>query len=260
MELAIHILKTNSVDAPFLSKNTERGWWSAEMDNQFKETFGSWIQAIGTVISAIAGTPSHVLDEEFLNNLDLIGNELQATGNALLADAEETWSLDKFGNIIQAIGNSTVILGLVIDFDEITKQELIIKGNLIQALGGGTALAGAYENPDEPEQAFNATGNLLQAIGNSMQAMGGIAELKNSILEKDQDKDQEQEEQDKEQEQQKYQYPNLEEKPSDAELIQVMGGWVQAVGSVISLIGQLRSNEDENSGNGSSNESNSNDE
>ncbi|MGM0885373.1 MAG: DUF6944 family repetitive protein [Bacillota bacterium] len=230
------------------------------MDNQFKETFGSWTQAIGTVVSAVAGTPSNVLDEEFRKNLDLIGNELQATGNALLADAEETWSLDKFGNIIQAIGNSTVILGLVIDFDEITKQELIIKGNLIQALGGGTALAGAYENPDEPEQAFNATGNLLQVIGNSMQAMGGIAELKNSILEKDQDKDQEQEEQDKEQEQQKYQYPNLEEKPSDAELIQVMGGWVQAVGSVISLIGQLRSNEDENSGKGSSNESNSNDE
>ncbi|MCT4478594.1 hypothetical protein N0U24_15895 [Peribacillus frigoritolerans] len=230
------------------------------MDSQFKETFGSWTQAIGTVISAVAGTPSKVLDEEFRTNLDLIGNELQATGNALLADAEETWSLDKFGNVIQAIGNSTVILGLVIDFDEITKQELIIKGNLIQALGGGTALAGAYENPDEPEQAFNATGNLLQAIGNSMQAIGGIAELKNSILEKDQDKDQEQEEQDKEQELQKYQYPYLEEKPSDAESIQVMGGWVQAVGSVISLIGQLRSNEDENSGDGSSNESNSNDE
>ncbi|CAH0311111.1 MULTISPECIES: DUF6944 family repetitive protein [Peribacillus] len=230
------------------------------MDNQFKETFGSWIQAIGTVISAIAGTPSDVLDEEFRNNLDLIGNELQATGNALLADAEETWSLNKFGNQLQAIGNSTVILGLVIDFDEVTKQELIIKGNLIQALGGGTALAGAYENPDEPEQAFNVTGNLLQVIGNSMQAIGGIAELKNSVLEKDKEKDQKEEEQEKEQELQKYQYPYLEEKPSDAELIQATGGWVQAVGSVISLIGQLRSNEEENSGKGSSNESNSDDE
>ncbi|MBT2648087.1 hypothetical protein J7E52_15555 [Bacillus sp. ISL-34] len=230
------------------------------MDNQFKETFGSWTQAIGTVISAVAGTPSNVLDEEFRKNLDLIGNELQATGNAILADAEETWSLNKFGNQIQAIGNSTVILGLVIDFDEVTKQELIIKGNLIQALGGGTALAGAYENPDEPEQAFNATGNFLSVIGNSMQAIGGSAELKNSILEKDQEKDQKQEEQDKEQDLQKYQYPYLEDKPSDAELIQVMGGWVQAVGAIISLIGQLRSNDEENSGDGSSNESNSNDE
>ncbi|MGZ9818883.1 DUF6944 family repetitive protein [Peribacillus simplex] len=214
-----------------------------------QRNFGSWTQAIGTVISAVAGTPSNVLDEEFREKLDLIRNELQATGNALLADAEETWSLDKLGNVLQAIGNSTVILGLVIDFDEVTKQELIIKGNLIQALG---ALAGAFENPDEPEQAFNVTGNLLQAIGNSMQAIGGIAELKNSVQDKDQQKDQEQEVQ-------KYQYHDLEEKPSDAELVQVMGGWIQAVGSVISLIGQLRSNE-ENAGDDSSIDSNANDE
>lgn len=40
---------------------------------------------------------------------------------------------------------------------------------------------------------------------------------KNSVLEKDQEKDQKEEEQDKEQELQKYQYPELEEKPSDAE-------------------------------------------
>ncbi|MBT2668170.1 hypothetical protein J7J00_22265 [Bacillus sp. ISL-4] len=38
------------------------------------------------------------------------------------------------------------------------------------------------------------------AIGNSMQAIGGIAELKNSVLEKDQEKDEKEEEQDKEQE------------------------------------------------------------
>ncbi|MFF2497341.1 MULTISPECIES: hypothetical protein [unclassified Peribacillus] len=88
-----------------------------------------------------------------------------------------------------------------------------------------------------------------------MQAIGGIEELKNSVLEKDQEKDLKEEEQDKEQE--KYQYPSMEEKPSDAELIQATGGWVQAVGSVISLIGQLRSNQEENSGEGSSNESHS---
>ena len=86
---------------------------------------------------------------------------------------------------------------------------------------------------------------------------------KNSVLEKGQEKDQKEEEQDKEQgkeqELQKYQYPDLEEKPSHAELIQATGGWVQAVGSVISLIGQLRSNQEENSGEGSSNESNSDD-
>lgn len=234
------------------------------MDSQFKETFGSWTQAIGTVISAVGGTPSKVFDEDFRKNLDLIGNELQATGNAILADAEETWSLDKFGNQIQAIGNSTVILGLVIDFDEVTKQELIIKGNLIQALGGGTAVAGAYENPDEPEQALNVTGNILQAIGNSMQAIGGISELRNSILEKDQENDEgekqendEGKQEENEEGKQKYQYPDLDEKQTDAELIQTMGGWIQAVGSVLNLIGQLRSNNESQSGQDSSNESHS---
>ncbi|MFD9624899.1 DUF6944 family repetitive protein [Peribacillus muralis] len=220
------------------------------MDSQFKETFGSWAQAIGTVISAVGGTPSHVFDEEFRKNLDLIGNELQATGNALLADAEDTWSLNKLSNQIEAIGNLTVILGLVIDFDEVTKQELIIKGNLIQALGGGTAVADAYVNPDQPEQALNVTGNILQVIGNSMQAIGGIDELRNSIQEKDQeedDKKQENDEEENEEGNQKYQYPDLEKKPTDAELIQTMGGWIQAVGSVLNLIGQLRSNQESRS-------------
>ncbi|WP_185150779.1 hypothetical protein [Peribacillus simplex] len=92
-----------------------------------------------------------------------------------------------------------------------------------------------------------------------MQAIGGIAELKNSVLEKDQEKDEKEEEQDKEQELQNINIL-IWKKPSDAELIQATGGWVQAVGSVISLIGQLRSNEEENSGEGSSNESNSVDE
>ncbi|MGE7877276.1 DUF6944 family repetitive protein [Peribacillus muralis] len=66
------------------------------MDSLFKETFGSWTQAIRTVISAVGGTPSDVLDEDFRKNLDLIGNELQATGNAILVDVEETWLLNKF--------------------------------------------------------------------------------------------------------------------------------------------------------------------
>ncbi|MFE4426005.1 hypothetical protein ACFRH9_02755 [Peribacillus butanolivorans] len=66
------------------------------------------------------------------------------------------------------------------------------------------------------------------------------------IAERDKDKD-------KEQEKQKYQYRNIEEEQSEGELIQVMGGWIQAVGSIISLIGQLRSNnEDKGDGDSSS--------
>ncbi|MFB7639541.1 hypothetical protein [Peribacillus butanolivorans] len=58
------------------------------------------------------------------------------------------------------------------------------------------------------------------------------------LAERDKDKDQ-----DKEQEKQKYQYRNIEEEQSEGELIQVMGDWIQAVGSIISLIVFLATDE-----------------
>ncbi|MFC9597843.1 hypothetical protein ACFTQL_08000 [Peribacillus butanolivorans] len=60
-------------------------------------------------------------------------------------------------------------------------------------------------------------------------------------------------ERDKDKDKQKYQYRNIDEEQSEGELIQVMGGWIQAVGSIISRIGQLRSNnEDKGDGDSSS--------
>lgn len=65
------------------------------MDNQLKVIFGSWIQAIGTVISAIGSTPSDENNKEFQFNLNLWGNVLQATGNAVLADVQEMITFEK---------------------------------------------------------------------------------------------------------------------------------------------------------------------
>lgn len=185
------------------------------VNNQLKEIIGSWIQAIGTVISAIGNTPSSVIKSEFLYNLDLWGNVLQATGNALVADSQETISLEKIGNKVQAIGNTTVIAGMVITFKEETKQLLIIKGNWLQAVGGGIALSDELEHRETPEQTFNIIGNLLQVIGNSLQAIGGIYELENNNEKKD-------------------------ENSIDGQSLQVNGSWIQAVGSVISAIGQTK--------------------
>ena len=56
-------------------------------------------------------------------------------GNALEADGQGEENLEKIGNELQSIGNVTVISGLVIDFEDITQQKLIIIGNWIQALG-----------------------------------------------------------------------------------------------------------------------------
>ena len=80
------------------------------------------------------------------NNLDVVGNTLQGTGNALIADGEEAFTLDQIGSAVQAIGNSTVIIGLISTFSRDTKDRLIINGNFIQALGGGVSAADITEN------------------------------------------------------------------------------------------------------------------
>jgi hypothetical protein len=59
------------------------------MDNQSKQLIGSWTQAVGTVIAAFGSTPTIIILEEMQEDLNLVGNVLQATGNALAADGIE---------------------------------------------------------------------------------------------------------------------------------------------------------------------------
>lgn len=44
------------------------------MDNELKATFGSWVQAIGTTLSAIGATPSKNISDTLLGDLNLWGN------------------------------------------------------------------------------------------------------------------------------------------------------------------------------------------
>jgi hypothetical protein len=176
------------------------------MDNELKATFGSWVQAIGTTLSAIGATPFKNISDTLPEDLNLWGNVLQATGNSLVADSEENFTLEKIGNAIQAIGNSTVIVGILINFNEKTKKELNIKGNLLQAVGGGVSLADALGREPTEKELYSIYGNLLQTIGNTLQALSGINELRNR----------------------KGQELNL------------VGSWIQAIGSIISALGQSK--------------------
>ncbi|KIL53056.1 DUF6944 family repetitive protein [Jeotgalibacillus campisalis] len=185
------------------------------MDNQFKEVFGAAIAAIGTIISAVGSTPSIPIPDQSQDDLNLWGNVLQATGNALEADGQEGPSLEKTGNEIQAAGNITVIAGLVQVSDETNNNKLVITGNWIQALGGLVSLADEVSDGSAPGQTEAIIGNLLQAIGNSMQAVSGVYELRNSGS------------------------------SSAAEIVYyqqigVYGSWIQAVGSVLSFLGQIQ--------------------
>jgi hypothetical protein len=186
------------------------------MENEFKSIFGAWTQAIGTVVSAIGSTPFPYVSEKWLTDLDLIGNVMQGTGNALQADATKGEPLEKIGNEIQAIGNSTCVTGIMIEFDEETKQKLIITGNWFQALGGLTVVGDQLSERLNGDQSLILIGNLLQAIGNSLQATSGTYELN--------DKDK--------------MYGQGDTKHTQT--LHVSGSWIQAVGSVMCLIGQLK--------------------
>ncbi|EJR23687.1 MULTISPECIES: DUF6944 family repetitive protein [Bacillus cereus group] len=216
------------------------------MENQFKEIFGAWVAAIGTITSAIGSTPFDFISSNVRKDLNVYGNVLQAVGNALEADGQEEVSLEKIGNEIQSIGNVTVISGLIIDFKEETQIKLVIAGNWTQALGGLTALADEFEDTSDKDETLNIIGNLLQSIGNSLQAIGGIDELKN-IRNKDQS-NKEGNVNDVEKDT-NTQVNNETNENEEGKLIDIIGSWVQAVGSVISLIGQIREESEELEGN-----------
>jgi hypothetical protein len=197
------------------------------MEKQTKLVFGSTMQALGTVVAAIGSTPSEKISEDIRNDLSLIGNVLQAVGNALLVNAGGEF-LEDVGNSIQSTGNSIVVAGLIIDLEKDTKSRLEITGNFMQALGGSSALGGNLKEGPSLIGSYNIIANLLQVIGNSMQAVGGVYELK------DHDKN------------------TKELNPlRNSQTLEVSGSWIQAVGSVLSLIAQLKE-VNESSNNGSS--------
>ncbi len=187
------------------------------MDDKFKEIFGAVVAAIGTILSAVASFPSEttrIID--LYKDFDIVGNTLQAVGNALQADGQKEPSLEKLGNEIQSIGNSTVLAGLVWNIEDDSKEKLIITGNWLQALGGAVALGDEFNDPTAAGQIYNINGNLLQSIGNSLQAIGGSINLKEKQLSKE------------------------EETASSGDSIIFAGSWIQAVGSVLSAIGQVK--------------------
>ncbi|HDR4863249.1 TPA: hypothetical protein QCR61_005622 [Bacillus cereus] len=216
------------------------------MENQFKEIFGAWVAAIGTITSAIGSTPFDFISSNVRKDLNVYGNVLQAVGNALEADGQGEVSLEQIGNEIQSIGNVTVISGLIMEFKEETQIKLVIAGNWTQALGGLTALADEFEDTSDKDEYLNIIGNLLQSIGNSLQAIGGIEELRSIRNEDRSNKEGNINDVEKDIDTQVNNETNENE---EGKLIDIIGSWVQAVGSVISLIGQIREESEELKGN-----------
>lgn len=156
------------------------------------EVIGAWVNAIGTISSAISSTPMRGLKgenrkrwEDLSFQLDFGGNTFQAIGNIIEAFLGEPSVLEDAGEIIQASGNVTVLFSLLAAEAEEEKEEvakdadraikLNITGNAQQAFGGLIAALEEVSSDDFDVSGF--MGNFLQAIGNTLQVLAGFVEL-----------------------------------------------------------------------------------
>ncbi|MBN8233696.1 hypothetical protein JF544_00480 [Halobacillus kuroshimensis] len=159
------------------------------------QTFGLWVTAAGTIASAVSIT----IDND---DLDLIGNVLQASGNGLAANEDGTFTLRTAGSLIQASGNTAIVYSLLADLPENEELTLVIQGNLLQALGGTIAFSETLKGPASRFSVYTLNGQLMEVIGNSMQAVGSGKERRG------------------------------EEDPS----LNLIGSWIQAGGAVLSAL------------------------
>lgn len=198
------------------------------MAGESKSIVGSVIVSIGTIIAAIGSSPSNYLKSSVRDDLTLIGNVLQATGNGIDADADGT-ILRSVGKEITTSGNITVTSGLVFDIPKEASYKLFIAGNLLQALGLGVNVGEAIELEPFPGQSESIVGSITQIIGNTLQAFGwseALFELK---------------EENKQKNIGFYEgYLRKRNGQSESETIVATGSWIQAIGSVISVIGAIK--------------------
>ncbi|WP_312093641.1 DUF6944 family repetitive protein [Niallia sp.] len=176
------------------------------MKNQV-EIASVWVQVIGTIVAALGNSAWNILSEEEIKDLDLVGNVLQAFGNAVQADQQETVTFEKIGTEIQAVGNTVVASSYILLEDEL-ESKLIIKGNWLQAFGALVEAVDEVLDNSGKDQRLNIIGNTTQAVGNSFQAIGG-----------------------------KHILYNNEEKGL---FLVISGGWIQAVGTILNAIGQTQ--------------------
>lgn len=154
-----------------ISNNTYQIHNSTNSSSYNTAITGGWIEAIGTIVAAIGNTPSKVLSKSMLKDLRIIGNVLQASGSALVADNEELL-LDIVGDQLQAIGNVTVVAGILASNEQLS-QRLLTQGNLLQILGTGVSI-NTQENLSFI-QTIDNIGNIIQAIGNTIQVFANTS-------------------------------------------------------------------------------------
>ncbi|WP_274308179.1 DUF6944 family repetitive protein [Solibacillus daqui] len=139
---------------------------------------GNWIVVVGTIITAIASTPSKIFTEQTLTNFNLIGNVLEAGGTAIAAKGEEGL-LNIVGDQIQAIGNIAVIAG-ILNNNEQSGELLQKQGDLLQIVGMGMTIQTSGQLT--LLETIENTGNIIQLIGNVIQVFANTDTEEGTVM------------------------------------------------------------------------------
>ncbi|WP_062047264.1 hypothetical protein [Bacillus sp. JCM 19034] len=148
------------------------------MTDEEKLLTGSWLDAIGTLISAAAEIRALAGLNDINNKLVAIGEGLQATGTFLIGTVTTDDPLNFAGNWIDGAGAATSALAAYLqDIDEENEEDsnrLGILGDTFQAMGASiSALADHIAGEEE-----YAIGNALQGLGAGLEAIGGVYDLR----------------------------------------------------------------------------------
>ncbi|MFT8871260.1 MAG: hypothetical protein ABF868_03105 [Sporolactobacillus sp.] len=170
----------------------------------------AWISAAGTILAALAATTAIRMTQQTRRALSLVGNEWQAMGAALTADAYQGPA--KTAGKLQAAGNTLVIKSLIAHrVETFVDHETAVVGNWLQALGSGYSLQPTFiSNEYGLTAAFSVVSNVLQMIGNGLQGLSGTIFIRSAGEEE------------------------------WATTINVTGSWLQATGAVIAYLSTKR--------------------
>lgn len=146
------------------------------MNDAYKQMIGSWIDAIGTMISGFSELRELAGLDEINNQLSVIGEALQAIGPAIAGSVQTTDSLDFAGNWINSAGAAASSVAAYLQGIENREEyiQLEVLGDSLQSLGGFASAVANYRTGEYQE----AKGDALQGLGAGLEAIGSSYELR----------------------------------------------------------------------------------